>query len=130
MKVDMMEYTAFMEDVFANGNYEMTCSFNTAKTDDMDLVWTNWLDSTKVGSGNTARYVNPEMDKLLSAARQEMDPAAREEAYKDCIALYLEDMPLIPVTYEYSSRTYNKQKLTVDHGLLGQDNFFYFSWAD
>lgn len=130
MEVNMMEYTAFMEDVFANGNYEMTCSFNTAKTGDMDLVWTNWFDSSKVGSGNTARYVNPKMDELLSIARQEMDPEAREDAYKDCIELYLEDLPLIPITYEYSSRTYNKERLAIDEGLVEQDNFFYFSWVD
>ena len=130
LKVDMMEYTAFMEDVFTNGNYEMTASFNTAKTGDMDYVWTNWMDSSKVGSGNTARYVNPEMDKLIQAARQEMDPAAREEAYKACIALYLEDLPLIPVTYEYSSRVYNKNTLSIDNRLVEQDNFYNFSWAN
>ena len=130
LSVDMMEYTAFMEDVFTNGNYEMTASFNTAKTGDMDYVWTNWMDSSKVGSGNTARYVSPEMDRLIQAARQEMDPKAREEAYKACIALYLEDMPLIPVTYEYSSRVYNKNTLSIDTGLVEQDNFFYFSWAN
>lgn len=130
LTVDMMEYTAFMEDVFTNGNYEMTTSFNTAKTGDMDFVWTNWMDSSKVGSGNTARYVNPEMDKLIRAARQEMDPKTREEAYKACIELYLEDMPLIPVTYEYSSRVYNKNTLSIDNGLVEQDNFYYFSWAN
>lgn len=130
IEVDMMEYTAFMEDVFTNGNYEMTCSFNTAKTGDMDLVWTNWMDSSKVGSGNTARYVNPKMDELIQKARQEMNPEARKDAYKECIALYLEDMPLIPVTYEYSSRVYNKTSLSIDNGLVEQDNFSYFSWID
>lgn len=129
MKVDMMEYTAFMDDVFFKGNYEMTVSFNTAKTGDMDLVWTNWMHSSKVGSGNTARYVNPEMDNLLVAARQELDPAAHKEAYKACIELYLKDMPLIPIAYEYSSRAYNKNNLTINPGLIEQNNFYNFSWV-
>ena len=130
MTVDIMEYSAFMEDVVANGKYEMTTSFTTAKTNDMDYVWTNTMDSSKVGTGNTARYVNPKMDELLAIARSKMDVEARKEAYKDCINLYLQDLPILPITYEYACRVYNKNTVKVDHNLLGQDNFFYFSWVD
>ena len=128
VQINMMEYTSFMEDVFKNGNYDLTTSYNTAKTGDMDLVWTNWMSSAKVGSGNTARYVNPKMDELLAIARSEMDPETRKQDYVDCINLYLEDLPLLPITYEYSSRVYNNQKLVIENGLVEQDNFYNFSW--
>jgi len=128
VQVEMMEHNAFMDDVFSQGNYEMTMSFSTARTGDMDFVWTNTMSSAKVGSGNTARYVNPEMDALLKKAREEMDPEARKEAYADCIQLYLQDLPLLPITYEYSSRVYNKDNLSIDEGLVEQDNFYYFNW--
>jgi peptide/nickel transport system substrate-binding protein len=130
VQIDMMEYTAFMSDVFTKGNYEMTMSFNTARTGDMDFVWTSTMHSGKVGSGNTARYVNPEMDDLLKIARGEMNTEARKEAYVDCIELYLQDLPFIPITYEYSSRIYNKNKLSINHGLVQQDNFYNFKWND
>lgn len=130
LEINMMEYSTFMDDVFSQGNYELTVSFNTAKSFDMDMVWTNCLYSEKVGSGNTARYVNKDMDELIIKARTEMDPEARKNAYKECIQLYLEDLPLLPICYEYSSRVYNKSRLSIDEGLVAQDNFYYFSWTN
>lgn len=125
-----MEYTAFMSDVFGNGNFDLTMSFSTARTTDMDFTWTNTMYSGKIGSGNVARYNNPQMDALLKAAREELDTEARKEIYTDCINLYLEDLPILPVAYEYTSRVYNKTRLSIDPALLDYDNFYYFSWVD
>jgi peptide/nickel transport system substrate-binding protein len=45
--------------------------------------------------GNTYKYSNPELDKLLDEGRMEMDPAARAEIYKEACRVLGQDQPWI-----------------------------------
>lgn len=50
------------------------------------------------GDGNSATaYSNPEVDKLVKAARAEMDEAKSTELFKQAEALIIKDMPAIPL---------------------------------
>jgi peptide/nickel transport system substrate-binding protein len=46
-------------------------------------------------SGNTYKYNNPELDKLLEEGRQEMDPAARTAIYQEACRVLGQDQPWI-----------------------------------
>lgn len=56
------------------------------------------------GSRNYENYSNPELDKLLEAARKETDLEARGALYRQAEALALEDCPVLPC---FSSNVHN-----------------------
>lgn len=45
--------------------------------------------------GNTYKYANPELDRLLDEGRQEMDPAARTAIYQEACRVLGQDQPWI-----------------------------------
>ncbi|ONG52582.1 hypothetical protein BKE38_14295 [Pseudoroseomonas deserti] len=49
------------------------------------------------GWRNFAGYSNPKLDALLVQARQELDPAKRGTLYRQSEALWIDDMPVIPL---------------------------------
>ena len=51
---------------------------------------------------NWGKYCNPELDKLLSQARQITDDKERAKLYSQSLGLILNDMPFIPL-YHYKS---------------------------
>lgn len=125
--INSMEVNTFLSDVWAGGNYDMTISFTTARTKDMDTVWSTLFLSKNIGAGNSARYTNLEMDTLLAKARGEVDPVKREGLYAEAIEIFREDIPLLALYYEYSNRVYSKD-LLVDKGLVEYDMVYYYSW--
>ena len=61
---------------------------------DLDL-----FEST--GGNNHTGYANPEYDALLDAARQEVDPVAREQIFVQLEFMLKEDLPIIPIYWCY-----------------------------
>ena len=55
------------------------------------------------GENNDPEYSNPEYDKLIEAAKYELDPAKRMQLLQDAEAMMMRDLPLIPIYY-YVSR--------------------------
>jgi oligopeptide transport system substrate-binding protein len=53
----------------------------------------------RVGIDNLTRYVEPEVQDLLDAARAEIDEDARLELYREVEARVLEDVPIIPLHF-------------------------------
>jgi peptide/nickel transport system substrate-binding protein len=49
------------------------------------------------GWRNFAGYSNPKLDALLVQARQELDTARRGAMYRESEAMWIEDMPVIPL---------------------------------
>lgn len=64
--------------------------------DDPDF-WFRWVYHGQNTAWNMAAYRNPEMDRLLDAARYERDGARYLELSKDYIRLAMTDMPFIPL---------------------------------
>ncbi len=48
-------------------------------------------------TATNARYANPEVDRLVTAATQELDPAKRCQDWQQAAALFMQDLPMIPV---------------------------------
>ncbi len=125
--VNSMDTNAYMADVFTNGNYDMFISFTTAKTKDLDTVWTMMMSSDNVGQGNSGRYRSEDMDRVLKAGRAESDPAKRAEIYKEGVEIFDRDIPYLALFYEFGNRVINSG-LQVEPGMAEYDNFYYYSW--
>jgi peptide/nickel transport system substrate-binding protein len=54
-----------------------------------------------VGSQNYSRYSNPEVDKLLNSARQEMDQTKRKAMYDQVMNIVHEDVPYVYLYNEH-----------------------------
>lgn len=48
---------------------------------------------------NYSKYVNPEVDAAIEAARQLTDENARKQAYRDINQMIAKDMPVIPIMF-------------------------------
>ncbi|MBI1335965.1 MAG: hypothetical protein GC164_03275 [Phycisphaera sp.] len=63
---------------------------------------TTWLDKMATGNGNNdCQYTNPEYDKLLGQAANELDPIKRMDLLKQAEAVMLRDSPML-MLYQYS----------------------------
>lgn len=125
--VDILEVNAYLKDVYSEGNYDMFISFTTAKTKDMDTVWTNLFHTENIGQGNSSRYSNKDMDRIIESARSETDVEARKALYADGVKIFDQDIPMLPLFYEYANRAHSSQ-LAVQPGMAEYDNLFYYSW--
>lgn len=50
-------------------------------------------------NNNNAGYSNPEYDKLIAAAKAESDPAKRDGYMHQAEAIFMNDMPILPIYY-------------------------------
>ncbi|WP_116132743.1 ABC transporter substrate-binding protein [Tropicimonas sp. IMCC34043] len=58
--------------------------------------------STGFGSNNRGRYSNPEIDLLIEEGMATLDDVRREEIYKTCCAMTVEDVAVVPLYYPIS----------------------------
>ncbi|MBJ7449746.1 MAG: peptide ABC transporter substrate-binding protein [Parachlamydiales bacterium] len=74
------------------------------------VVWSSWindpiytLQNFRTGSGgiNSTGWNNPQFVELLDAAEQESDPANRIKTYGLAEKILIDEMPVIPLFYEY-----------------------------
>lgn len=77
-------------------NWPMAIDVFGAWFDGPDFYY-RWLWHGQNTVFNVASYKNPDMDKLLDAARQERDGAAYESLAKQFIKLAMTDVPYIPL---------------------------------
>ena len=91
LKIKAMEFASLLSAESA-GNYQLS-----------QIGWSGRVDPdgnidqfvTCKGGINDAKYCNPEVDKLLTEARQTNDLAKRKEKYDAANKILLEDLPLI-----------------------------------
>lgn len=68
---------------------------------DADYFLTQLFHSKNKGaSGNRSFYDNPEVDRLLDEARQEIDEAKRLELYEEVQKVLIEDAPMVYVYHQ------------------------------
>lgn len=80
----------------AQKNWPMTLDVFGAWFDDPDFFF-RWIWHGQNTIWNVANYKNPEMDRLLDAARQERNSAQYAEVTKQFIKLAMTDVPVIPL---------------------------------
>ncbi len=64
----------------------------------LSVFFGSWA-ATPGSATNYAGYRDPGMDRLLLAARAEVDPAARARLYGEVLALWRRDLPIVPLVH-------------------------------
>lgn len=105
-KMEVMERGAYLEDVQVNSNFDLIFAGSGALYADADSVTYKCLHSSAKGQGgNWSLYENPEMDKLLEAARTELNTDKRYALYTQVSELCKEDCPIIPLAQSTNTLT-------------------------
>jgi peptide/nickel transport system substrate-binding protein len=60
------------------------------------------------GGANYIAYVNPEMNKLIDEAEQELDPAKEKSIWARMRVIYARDLPVVPLFYRAEPHVYPK----------------------
>ncbi len=128
-RVEQIERATFIDTVLGKGDFDIQICRWAAATEDMDEIIYGSLHTDSIGSpGNWSFYQpTPEMDKLITDAAGEVDPAARKDLYKQVIENYINDMVYVSIYYPTSSRAYSSA-LQITDGLQKYDYFANYSW--
>lgn len=92
VSIEVMEWGAYLEKTLA-GEHDMFILGWSASTGDADGALYPLFHSTDIGNNNRTRFSNPEVDKLLAAARVETDNDKRLTYYKDVQNILNEQAP-------------------------------------
>lgn len=85
---------------WASGNYDMI-SFQLGPSPDPDAVlYRRFHSSAIVPKDVNANYSNPEVDRLLDAARVETDQAKRRALYSQVQKIVVRDVPILILTFK------------------------------
>jgi len=87
------EFATFLQGVTAGRHDMYVLSWNNA-TADPDYGMTLWHTSN-IGGSNRFRYSNPEVDRILDLARQELNPTVRLDYYRQVQRLVVADCPAV-----------------------------------
>jgi peptide/nickel transport system substrate-binding protein len=66
-------------------------------SDPLHAQVSTWDPKHGLGASNRGRYSNPELDRMIEAALQEMDDAKREKMLQDAQRLAMQDVAIIPL---------------------------------
>jgi peptide/nickel transport system substrate-binding protein len=103
VEVKPFEFGTFFRDI-KQGNYELA-SMQSSEITEPDFYYF-YFDSSRIPSeqdldgGNRWRYRNPELDRIVEAARREMDPARRKPLYAEAQRIVARDLPIVPLWHE------------------------------
>ncbi|MDR0663179.1 MAG: ABC transporter substrate-binding protein [Spirochaetaceae bacterium] len=90
-RLEVLEFGAFIQRSSA-GEHDMGYFGWVTSTKDADYTYYPLEHSTQQGApGNRSFVADPEVDRLVETGRTSVDPAVREQAYKD-LAVYLADL--------------------------------------
>lgn len=100
VELNSADWPVYIKDV-DNGNYPMFRLGWVADYPDPDNFLWVLLDSGNAGAkGGSAFYSNPEFDKLVRAAKSEIDQAKRMTMYEDAEAIAMKDACWMPIAFQ------------------------------
>ncbi|MDR1510495.1 MAG: ABC transporter substrate-binding protein [Synergistaceae bacterium] len=123
-RVEILDNSAYSQEVWQKGNYEIAISRYWSGTKDMSELM-NLIETGN--SMNFSHYSNPNVDPILIEAMSVNDDAKRAEAYERAIRLFTPDAPLIPLFYTNGSRAYSAD-LEIKPGNVQYDRIYHYSW--
>ncbi|MEG1254966.1 ABC transporter substrate-binding protein [Clostridium sp.] len=105
----MLDYVIYNSDENVD-NWNVYFMATSITTPDPDTLYSE-IHSSYIGSGkdNTARYNNPEVDKLLDEARSIIDVEKAKPIYKKIAKILNDDAPIVPVYANSYFDLYNKK---------------------
>lgn len=92
VELEAQERSVWGEDLNSQ-NFELTFVDRGSSVYDPDLLRRFWRTD---GTVNFSRYSNPEIDELLDAGAQELDPDRRQAIYREFDSLLAEDGAYVP----------------------------------
>jgi peptide/nickel transport system substrate-binding protein len=97
-----------LEKLFTTHDFDLCVAYYTTDIIDPDELASFAVLGGKGGSGAMgSQYDNPEANKLILAAQQELDPDKRQEMYNQIQAIHLDDAPFIFLFYPGGSAVSN-----------------------
>ncbi|UCZ54226.1 glutathione ABC transporter substrate-binding protein [Bacillus shivajii] len=94
-EIEVLEWGRYLDET-AEGNHDMFILGWVTVTGDADYGMHALFHSDNQGSaGNRSFMDNPELDELLDLARQEADPATREDLYEQAMEILVEEAPML-----------------------------------
>jgi peptide/nickel transport system substrate-binding protein len=103
VEVRSFEFATFFADI-KKGNYQIATMQSPEITEPDYYYW--FFHSSRMPSprdpdgSNRWRYRDPEVDRLVEAGREELDPARRKQLYAEVQRLIAEDVPIVPLWHE------------------------------
>ncbi len=90
------EYLSALE----TGNYELAWAATVADYADPDaFVYPLYYSGSIDGGGNVARYINPDIDRLIEEGRLQTDSKKRQAIYEEIARIAQEDLPYINLSH-------------------------------
>ena len=128
---ELMERTAYLQDVYTNCQYELSVLSVSALQPDADFITFMRYHSDYIGGGNNfTKVANPELDALLETGRFSPDSNARVAAYEEICEIIKEDAVLIPLVFPMNSIACNVN-LQGAHADSNQGIYVYdLSWGE
>ena len=111
IEVRPFEFGTFFADV-KKGAFQLA-SMQTGDITEPDMYYA-YFHSSRIpdkdhpDDTNRWRYANPEVDRLLTAGRSELDRAKRVELYAQAQAILLDEMPIVPLWHEDNVAVVNR----------------------
>lgn len=102
-----------MRQQLAQGQFQMNTGIWVGGNQDpifyKDLFTTAKIPNDKVACCNRSRYSNPEFDKIMDQAINELDRTKAKEYYAQAQDIISRDLPLFPLWYPANMVVYNKR---------------------
>jgi peptide/nickel transport system substrate-binding protein len=118
---ELIEYATLSEAVTVTGDFDATAVDFAGVTADPGELYDQFRSDA---SGNYMGYSNPELDDLLTQAKQELDLEKAKEIYKQIQAIIVDDVPFFFAWYRPFLHVVNK-KYTGYTGSNLEEGVFY-----
>jgi peptide/nickel transport system substrate-binding protein len=118
---EVIEYATLVDAVTVNGDFDATAVDFAGVTVDPGQLYEQFRSDA---SGNYMSYSNPELDELLTQAKQELNPDVAKELYKQIQAIIVDDVPFFFAWYRPFLHAVNKKYTGWTGSNLNQGVFY------
>ncbi|MGE0733852.1 MAG: ABC transporter substrate-binding protein [Alphaproteobacteria bacterium] len=112
VEIRNQDYATFVKRVFTDRDFDLISFFaNNASDPTIGVQRFYWSKNFQPGVAfsNSAKYLNPAMDKLLEGAQVEPNEAKRKALFAEMQKLAMTDLPYLPLTHLDMVTIYNKR---------------------
>ncbi|GHV82252.1 diguanylate phosphodiesterase [Spirochaetia bacterium] len=104
--IDLMEFNTWVTKYYA-GDFQIAAGGHYIMFKDMNYL-TEFYHSVNINQGNSARYRNAAVDRLLAQGRREPDGETRRAIFKQVVDIVQEDAPYAVIANPAIIRAYHK----------------------
>lgn len=121
VEISVMDIGTYYDKVLA-GEAELALGGFVCLANDGDMYHDYFFSTMDVGT-NYGQYKNEEFDKIVEAARYELDPEKRQELYEEMQVILRNDLPWIPVAFANETIGVRSTLTGMDMDKNGQPRF-------